>query len=227
VKGQGIMKLYAINGSPRFNKNTATVLKHSLKGAESLGFETEIVDLYKLNFTGCKSCFACKLIGGRSYGECALSDELTPVLKQLKDADAIIFGTPVYLFNLSSGMSAFLERFLYPYILYNKERYTCYPKRIPHAFIYTMNDTSEMMKEHGTDTCLRGSQKHPAMVFQTPAEILYVNNTYQFSDYSKYESSAFDEKEKSDHRQKIFPKDCQRAFELGKKLAEDAIRFNG
>jgi len=181
------------------------VLKYGLKGAESLGFETEVIHLYKLHFKGCKSCFACKVTGGKSHGKCALSDELTPVLERLKDGDAIIFGTPVYLFNISSGMSAFLERFLYPYIMYSKEKYTQYPKKIPHAFIYTMNDTIEMMKGHGTDTFLAGTQKHPAMVFQTTTDVLYVNNTYQFPDYSKYESSVFDEKEKLAYHQNIFP----------------------
>lgn len=220
------MKVYAINGSPRVNKNTVTVLDHALRGAGSLGFETEMVHLYKLKFTGCISCFSCKLINGKSYGKCIISDGLTPVLEKIQDADAIIFGSPIYLFNISSGMSAFLERFLFPNIIYNKDNYTKYQKKLPHAFIYTMNDTTELMKEHGTDKYLVGSQKHPEMVFQVPTDILFINNTYQFTDYSKYESSAFNESDKLTYRENNFPVDCENAFALGKKLAEDAIQLN-
>lgn len=56
------MKVYAINGSPRKNKNTATLLKKALEGVKASSpneeIETEIINLYDLNYTGCKSCFA-------------------------------------------------------------------------------------------------------------------------------------------------------------------------
>jgi len=65
------MNIVAINGSPRKNANTATLLKHALAGAEKNGAQTELVHLYDFNYTGCVSCFACKLIGGKSYGKCA------------------------------------------------------------------------------------------------------------------------------------------------------------
>lgn len=220
------MKMFAVNGSPRLTNNTATVLRHALDGARAAGFETEMVHLYKLRFTGCKSCFACKLLHGEFHGRCCLSDDLAPVLESLKEADAIIFGTPIYLFNISSGMSAFLERFLFPHIMYDKDCYTQYPKKLPHAFIFTMNDTVEGMKAHGVPDYLAGVQKHPAMIFQTPTNTLYVNNTYQFSDYSKYESSAFNEEDKRNYLKEIFPIDCQKAFDLGRSLAEAAIELN-
>ena len=62
------MKILAINGSPRKNSNTATLLKKALEGAAAQGAETELIHLYDLNFKGCISCFACKLKDGKSYG---------------------------------------------------------------------------------------------------------------------------------------------------------------
>ena len=53
------MKAIAINGSPRKKWNTAILLENALKGAESEGAETEIINLYDLDYKGCKSCFAC------------------------------------------------------------------------------------------------------------------------------------------------------------------------
>ena len=55
------MKAIAINGSPRRNWNTDTLLKKALKGADSVGAETELIHLYNLNFKGCNSCFFCKI----------------------------------------------------------------------------------------------------------------------------------------------------------------------
>ena len=70
------MKLIAFNGSPRKKWNTATLLEHALKGAKSEGAKTELIHLYDLDYKGCTSCFACKRIGGRVYGHCAIKDDL-------------------------------------------------------------------------------------------------------------------------------------------------------
>lgn len=50
------MKTIILNASPRKNWNTAQLLKSAAKGAESAGAEVEYIDLYDLNFTGCRSC---------------------------------------------------------------------------------------------------------------------------------------------------------------------------
>ena len=60
------MKILAVNGSPRKNWNTATLLGKALEGATSQGAETEFDHLYDLNFKGCQSCFSCKTMGGKS-----------------------------------------------------------------------------------------------------------------------------------------------------------------
>ena len=46
-------------------------------------------------------------------------------------------------------------------------------------------------------------------------ESLWVTDTYQFSDYSKYMSTLFDPETKKRHREEQFPKDCANAFGLG------------
>jgi multimeric flavodoxin WrbA len=103
------IKVIAINGSPRKKWNTATLLEKALEGAVSEGAETEMIHLYNLNFKGCISCFACKLKDGKSYGKCAMKDELTPVLEKLRDTDAVILGSPIYLGNCTGEMRSFME----------------------------------------------------------------------------------------------------------------------
>ncbi len=51
------MKVIALNGSPRKNFNTGTLLKKALEGAESEGADTELINLYDLDYKGCNSCF--------------------------------------------------------------------------------------------------------------------------------------------------------------------------
>ena len=117
------MKVIAINGSPRKKWNTATLLEKALEGAASEGAETELIHLYDLNFKGCTSCFACKLKDGKSYGKCAMKDELTPVLEKLEDADAVILGSPLYLGNSTGEMRSFMERYIFPYLVYSATQY--------------------------------------------------------------------------------------------------------
>ena len=49
------MKTIVLNGSTRKDWNTATMLKEAQKGAESVGAETEYLDLFDLTYTGCRS----------------------------------------------------------------------------------------------------------------------------------------------------------------------------
>jgi multimeric flavodoxin WrbA len=112
------LKVLAINGSPRKKWNTATLLQNALEGAASRGAETELVHLYDHSYTGCTSCFACKLKGGKSYGKCAVQDELTPVLEKIPDVNALILGFPIYFGTVTGMMRSFMERLLFPYLVY-------------------------------------------------------------------------------------------------------------
>lgn len=50
-------KIIAINAGPRTGWNTDLLIKSAVKGAESSGYETEYIDLFKLEkYTGCISC---------------------------------------------------------------------------------------------------------------------------------------------------------------------------
>ncbi|WP_315070043.1 flavodoxin family protein [uncultured Clostridium sp.] len=212
------MKIIAINGSPRKNKNTVTLLNKALEGAKSQGSEIELINLYDLKYRGCISCFACKRKDGE-HGKCAMKDDLTPVLEKLKTADAIIFGSPIYNMNITSGISALLERFVFSNVIYSTEIPTVYPRKIQSGFIYTMGITEKYMEDTGYKLILKPYQDSISMVLRNPIKLLYSYDTYQFTDYEKYESSMFSEKEKAKHRAEQFPIDCQKAFDMGVSLA--------
>ncbi|MDD1702106.1 MAG: flavodoxin family protein [Methanoregula sp.] len=211
------MKLIVFNGSPRKKWNTAALLRHAMDGAESEGAKSELVHLYDLDYKGCTSCFACKRLGGKSYGHCAVKDDLTPVLAKAEKADAILIGSPVY-FSLTTGMTrSFLERLAYPYSVYDKERSSLFPKKIRTGFIYTAGASEQMVKEMGYDKNEQVTEMAMARIFGS-CESLWVTDTLLFDDYAKYESSLFDPEAKKRHKEEQFPKDCKKAYELGARL---------
>jgi len=213
------MKVYAINGSPRKNFNTATLLKKALDGVSIFnpGVETELINLYEYKFQGCISCFQCKRIGGPSYGKCVVKDDITGVLEKLSMADGIIFGSPIYLQNITGQLKSFLERLIYPYLVYGHTDESLAPKQMPTAFIYTMNITQAMMDELCYSSCLERTEQYIKRMFSKPA-VMYCCDTYQFDDYSNYKCDGFSEIKKAGQREKQFPLDCEKAFEIGKNL---------
>jgi multimeric flavodoxin WrbA len=213
------MKVMAVNGSPRKTWNTATLLKKALKGAASQGADTELVHLYDLNFRGCISCFACKVRGGKSYGRCAVKDDLRPVFKKIEAADALILGSPIYFGIVSGEMRSFMERLLFPYFTYTDPPQSLFPKKMPTGFIYTMNVTEAQMKDWGYEQLFGNNQRLLQMVFGA-SEWLSSFDTYQFKDYAKVVADRFDPEQKARRRQEIFPQDCEAALAMGARLAQ-------
>jgi multimeric flavodoxin WrbA len=235
------VKVVAFNGSPRKKWNTAMLLEKVLEGAASQGADTELIHIYDLKFTGCVSCFACKTIGGKSYGKCAAKDDLSLFLEKIGEVDALILGSPIYFGTVSGEMKSLMERLLFPYLAYTSPPQKLFTRRINTGFIYTMNASEESMKEFRTNRIaainefvmkesLPALETYQAtlhiainqylmkMVFGT-AESLLCCQTYQFEDYSKVVSSLFDPQERAQRRKEVFPKDCEKAFEMGARFA--------
>ena len=102
-----------------------------------------MIHLYDLSYKGCISCFACKLKHGKSYGKCAVKDELTPILAKIDEADAILLGSPIYFFRMTGEMRSFMERLLFPYLEYADPWRSLSTRKINTGLIYTMNITEK------------------------------------------------------------------------------------
>ena len=212
------MKLMAFNGSPRKKWNTATLLDHALDGAREAGAEVELIHLYPLDFKGCSSCFSCKRLGRKEMGVCVLKDELQPVLERVKEADALLLGTPVYYGSETACTRAFQERLQFPYLNYADYDKPHFPRKISTGLIYTMNVPESRLDAMGYPPLFERARANLARHFGS-CELLLATFTTQYSDYDKYET-GFDKNEKARYREEQFPKDCQAARELGARLAE-------
>jgi multimeric flavodoxin WrbA len=107
------MKVVGFVGSPRKSGNTAAVVGEVLHGAQDAGAETSMYNLNQLNIRGCQSCYKCQTQEGR----CIQKDDMTKLYEEICSADAVVIGTPVYMFQMTGQTKIFIDRFfafLYP-----------------------------------------------------------------------------------------------------------------
>ena len=214
------MKVIAINGSPRKNWNTDTLLKKVLKGAASAGSETELVYLYDLKFRGCVSCLACKLKKEPRPNRCVLRDDLTAVLNKVHEADAVILGSPIYFSEVTGEMRSFFERFLFQYLNYDDYTKPLSPgKRV--GLVFTMNCPESRFDEIGYPVIFQRYENWMKRFFGH-CETLLSTDTLQAKDYSRYHLGLWDADAKRQRHETVFPQDCRKACELGVKLASKA-----
>ncbi len=74
---------------------------------EKSGHEVEFVKLTDLTYSGCKGCV--QLCAKPQV--CKLEDDLLPYYEKIKQADAVVIGTPVYFDTITATVWAFIERF--------------------------------------------------------------------------------------------------------------------
>lgn len=108
---------------------------------------------------------------------------------------------------------------MFPYSVYDRERSSLFKKKIPVGFIYTMGVPENRVKEAGYEQQFKLMESILNRIFGGPSESLLATDTYQFDDYSKYVVTAFDIEAKARRRKEVFPQDCQKAYEMGVRLA--------
>jgi multimeric flavodoxin WrbA len=94
----------AISGSPVKGGNTDTALEAVLAGVRARGAQTDLVRLYELDMAPCNACQACQ------SGGCVLDDDATDLLARMSEAQAVVLGTPVYWYHVSSVLKTLLDR---------------------------------------------------------------------------------------------------------------------
>ncbi len=214
-------KVIAINGSPRKNGNTATLLQKALDGATSVGAETELIHLYDLNFKGCASCFACKRKGSQFIGKCALKDELTDVMNKIMGCDVLLLGSPLYVGDITSAMRALIERLVFINYTYdNPINPSTFTGRISTGLIYTMGATKENMKGAKFDANFEINRMF-LQVLNGDIEHMISTDTYQFDDYAKFAAAGINVEQKTKVRNEQFPIDLKNAYEMAVRLVEN------
>jgi len=98
-------KVLIISASFRKGGNSEMLAKEFEKGALSVGNEVETVYLRDKKLGFCRGCFACL-----KRGKCVILDDAVEIAEKMKNADVLVFATPVYYYSVSGQLKTMLDR---------------------------------------------------------------------------------------------------------------------
>jgi len=95
-----------LSGSPRMKGNTDILVATFTEGAESAGKKVTLFRVADMKIGGCLGCKYCV----ENKGVCAQKDDMLQILDALRKADALVFASPVYYFNVSAQLKPAIDR---------------------------------------------------------------------------------------------------------------------
>lgn len=105
------MKVLLINGSPVREGNTFIALNEIAKTLNEEDIETEFLGIGNRPVRGCIACGVCKR---KANNRCTFDDDIcNRLIEKAEEADAFVFGSPVYYGQPNGALLAIIQRALY------------------------------------------------------------------------------------------------------------------
>ncbi len=102
------MDVLAINGSPRMGDgNTAMILNPFLEGMRDAGANVELFYTRKLNIGPCNGDMSCWF---KNPGKCGQNDDMQMLLPKIKNADILVWASPVYYAGITGPLKNLMDR---------------------------------------------------------------------------------------------------------------------
>lgn len=98
-------KICVIKTSLRYNSNSDQLADAFIQGAKESGNSIEEISLKDKDIAFCKGCLACL-----KSGECVIRDDANSITEQIKQADVIVWATPIYYYEMSGQMKVMIDR---------------------------------------------------------------------------------------------------------------------
>ena len=98
-------KVLILSTSLRANSNSEILAKEMARGAKDAGCDVEFLSLKDKNIQFCKGCLACQKLG-----KCVINDDAIEITEKIKNADVIVWATPVYYYEMSGQMKTLIDR---------------------------------------------------------------------------------------------------------------------
>ena len=100
------MRILVAQGGGRPRGNTSQLVAAFKRGAEESGHSVDVVNLVREEVRGCLGCNACR------FGKpCVQKDAFNSLVPRILEADCLVFATPLYFWQVSARLKAFVERF--------------------------------------------------------------------------------------------------------------------
>ena len=100
------MKVLGIAGSLRPKSNTLAYVETALGVFKASGLETTLISLRGKEIKPCNGCYDCV-----KKGYCTIKgDDFDEILEEMREAEGLILGSPVYLSSVVPQMMALLAR---------------------------------------------------------------------------------------------------------------------
>ena len=128
-----IKNIVVFDGGYRSNKysKTSFMVNHFIDGGKKAGANVECFKLKNYNIKECTGCYTCWT---KKPGECIFKDDMTMFRKKYREADLVVFASPLYIFNVTGILKTFMDRLLpvfQPYMLLNDNGNIMHPDRFP------------------------------------------------------------------------------------------------
>ena len=104
-------KVLVISTSLRVKSNSDILAEQLIAGARDAGHEVEQISLKGKELKFCIGCLSCQ-----KTQKCVLNDDAVWIAEKVKNADTLVFVTPIYYYEMSGQMKTLLDRLnpLYP-----------------------------------------------------------------------------------------------------------------
>ena len=158
---------------------------------------------------------ACK-VKGKTSRVCKFRDPLLPVLQEASEADGLVLASPIYMADRTAMLQAFVERIVFPWLRYADGSIKAV-KKMPVAFIYTMNATEEQAPIIHKQLDIAEQMFGIAL---GECERIEAFNTYQMKNYERFDFADSTPAEKQAYKDAHWEQDLQKACEAGKRMAE-------
>ena len=128
-----IKNVVVFDGGPRNAKYSKTtfMVNNFIEGVKRAGANVETFKLKNYDIKHCTGCYTCWT---KTPGECIFKDDMTMLRKKYREADLVVFASPLYIFNVTGIMKDFMDRLLpvlQPYMLMDEKGYIKHPDRFP------------------------------------------------------------------------------------------------
>lgn len=98
-------RIVVISSTYRKGGNSEVLAEKFAKGAKDAGNDVKMIHLRDLKVGYCIGCMSCL-----KTGKCALRDDINEILPIIKNAEVLVFATPVYYYSMSGQLKTFLDR---------------------------------------------------------------------------------------------------------------------